>query len=1236
MRLPLRRGRTRRPPASLGSAAILALASLAPSTSEALNFNPAPSANLDFSQLGNIAIAGDYNGISLYEYEGQLSKQLPTNGSEALLARLPNGALAPIVTTDAAIRAMCVLKSSSGELRGVILGGNFTSLDSTESTAIALFNPNTTDVKPLTGLEGEVNALLCDNDRDTVYVGGNFKGSNSTNAIAWSNSDGWFNLPFAGFNGPVNAITKAPNGHIIFGGSFTGLGNNTQPSQPDGQIVNLSTANITATNGATSDGFRDPKAITCSTGQDGAGNTWLAADKSPATWQANFGFGFEPTKLRIWNTHLDGRGTKTFRFLAFPINGIMNFTYVDPTTQKNATCTSECPLSSDTSIKYQDFHFVNRVGMNSFQIAISDWYGNGAGLNGVELFQDNVFAYAIESFNEPTCKGIDVPSAATATGPWKHSPSVQSSSDYLTAKLSGDVTGDSASVVFFPNIRESGNYSVNMYTPGCMPDQTCSTRGIVNVTGTMSPGDSNNGFQTDLFQTNYFDKYDQIYFGYMEKSSDSFKPSVTIRPSPNQNVNPLTVVAMRVGFTLIKSTGGLNGLYDFDPTKEGVDSASFEDSPVNKLGFGFSKNSAVKSLATSGDKIYIGGNFTSKDHSNAVAIGGNNGVVTSLDGGLNGQVLDMYLDGTKLYVGGEFNATLSGDKQELNHAAVYDTGTNTWSPLGAGVNGMVSNVVPMRINHTNNSTETVIALTGSFSECNPFNDSDAVLVDGFAMWIPSKNNWLQNIDEQLPTYSGVLSASVQDVPNDGDLLAGALSSSQLAANGVASLTAKGLAPFPAKIEPADTTSSGLSRRDTISGETPRGVVTGTFYDGNDKNITILAGHFSAKSTNGSAVHNLMFVDGQNNASITGIGSGVSSDSIFTTLALRGSTLYAGGKVSGTVDGSPIGGLVSYDVESKSFVTQPAAITGKNGTVSAITVRPGSSEVYVGGSFDKAGALDCAGFCLYNAGTEQWIQPARGMSGEVMALMWSSTTVLMVAGDLATNETDRKYLLAYDTKNPSWSSVPGADAIPGPVEVITPASSDKKQAWIAGKSAKDGTVYLMKYDGKKWLSANQTLPGTSTLRSLQVFTLTKDHDKTDMLDQNQVLMLTGAIDIPDAGKASAAIYNGTHFQPYALTTNSGNSPGTIARIFTQKDDFFSSNAHHMPLVFVVLIGLAISLALILLLVLGGIILERLRKKREGYTPAPTSMYDRGSGIQRIPPHELLESLGRSRPGEAPHV
>jgi hypothetical protein len=251
-------------------------------------------------------------------------------------------------------------------------------------------------------------------------------------------------------------------------------------------------------------------------------------------------------------------------------------------------------------------------------------------------------------------------------------------------------------------------------------------------------------------------------------------------------------------------------------------------------------------------------------------------------------------------------------------------------------------------------------------------------------------------------------------------------------------------------------------------------------------------------------------------------------------------------------------------------------------------------------------------------------------------VWSSKTTLVVAGDMMANSTDKRYLATYDAKQQTWSTFPGAESIPGPVQVMTAGSSDGKQVWVAGKSAKDGSVYLMKYDGNQWLAADETLPANTILRSLQVFSLTKNHDNTKLVGENQALMMTGSIIIPDVGVASAAIFNGTHFRPYALTTNSGNAPGTIARIFTQKDDFFSTGSSGLALGFIVLIGLAISLGLVLLIVAAGIILDRLRKKREGYAPAPTSMYDRGSGIQRIPPHELLESLGRSRLGAAPHV
>lgn len=1204
---------------------ITALAALAPSLSQAIEFAKAPSPNLDLSNLGRIGIAGDFNGISLYEYEGQNGRPPPSNGSESLLGMLPNGALTSVVSTDASIRAMCTFRLSDGELQGVVIGGNFTSLDGTESTAVALYNPETGEITPLDGLEGEVNALYCDNDEDTVYVGGNFRGADSSNAISWYANDGWTNLPFAGFNGPVEAISKASNGHIIFGGSFTGLGNTSAPSEPDGQSINLSTANITAINSADSNG--NPKNIVCSGDSDRG--TWLVQDNTPGFWDAVFGFGFEPTKLRLWNTHQDGRGTKTFRLLAFPIDGIMNLTYIDPASGDNRTCTSECPLSDDPSIEFQDFHFINKVGMNRFQIAISEWYGAGAGLDGIQLFQDNIYSYAIADFNEPGCDSIDFPSTATATGPWRESPSLQSSSDYLSAELNADASSDSHRVVFFPNIRESGNYSVNMYTPGCQPDGTCEQRGRVNVTGTMSASRDNADFSTVLYQSNNYDKYDQIYFGYIEKTSDSFKPSVTLSPLADEDTDGQVVVAQRVGFSLINSTGGLNGLFDYDPSKAQIDASNFEDSALNELGASFDRNTGVKSLATSGELTFIGGNFTSDEHENIVAINQNENV-RNLNGGLNGQVLGMHVEEDNLlYVGGDFTNTLSDDTSGLEHVAVYNVEDDSWSALGAGVNGRVQYVVPLQINSTNDDLETAIAFTGSFSEINAFGDYGTITANGLAIWVPSEDNWLQNIDSAAPSYTGKLTAAVLDLPDDQAVYAGSIISAQMGANGAVTLNDEGLGQFPLTLQSLPAVSSERERRDIFDDATISGVLTGLFYDEDDHNITILAGHFRARSTGGDTINNMVIIDGDDEDSISGLGDGVSEDSTFVTLEVAGSTLYAGGRISGNVDGTEISGIVAYDLESKSFGGQPSSISGGNGTVAAISARPDrDSEIFVGGSFTRAGALDCPGICLYNTDASQWIRPGSDVGGDVYCMMWSSKKTLVVGGDL--EDADGPTSLAiYKPDDEAWEAFPSVEAIPGPVAVMTPGSNDNEQIWVAGSSRDDDSIFLMKYDGSDWHTVEHDLGSSTVIRSLQVFPTTEGHEDSDVLGDKEVLVLTGSIELPSFGMASAAIYNGSDFQPYAITTSSNDNPSSIAKIFSQKDNFFQSGNNNLALGFVVLIGLAISLAIILLMVVAGIILDRLRKKREGYTPAPTSMYDRGSGMKRIPPSELFQSLGRGK-------
>jgi hypothetical protein len=1206
--------------------------------SQAVTINSIAEPSLDLSQLGRVGIAGDFVGASYYQYEGQTERPYITNGSESLMVRLPNGMFLTVLDADASIHDMCMFQGQ------VIIAGNFTSLNGTQSPAVAAFDPVQATMTPLAGVEGQVNSLLCDDDAGMVYVGGSFRAADSTNAITWVADQSWASLPFAGFNGPVTSIVRASNGNVIFGGQFSGLGNTSTPTTPDEQVINLSSSRVESDQTSDEAGFSDPRNIICNVdGTGGPGSTWLLRDDTPGTWSASFGFFFEPTKLRLRNTRQDGRGTRTWRFTAQPLNGILNFTYVDPATGQNASCTSECPLSDDPAVEFQEFHFVNNVEMNAFRIDISDWYGSGGGLDGVELFQDQMFAYAVNDLNEPSCSNTTSPSEASFTGPWTTSQPGLSNSLYLSATLPSPVTPEDATVTFFPDIKEAGEYTVNIYTPGCQQDGTCLSRGQFTVAGTLtSDGPERPLTSNALYQTNDFDKYDSLYTGFVDASSESFRPSIVLRPLAGQVVpqGDMVLVAQRVEFRLLNSTGGLNGLYEYNPREASVDTSDLEASAFNELGSRFSTDSAVSSLATSDDVTYIGGNFTSADARNIIAINANDGSLVPVDGGLNGGVSSMHFLEDQLFVGGQFDGTEDGSASGLNNVAVYTPTDNAWTALGAGVNGAVRTIVPITLNITLDTLEDAIALSGDFTELLAFGGNRAVEVNGFAVWVRSQRNWLQNLDTAAPWMDGVLSASLLNLADGSSFYTGSLSAQVLRANGVASM-GDNLAAFPINILPTDSTASsnsGIAKRSTLANriDTMRGVIAAEFYEaeGGARNLTILGGHFTAEATDGTLIHNFALIDNADADTVTGLGGDVSEDSVFLAFGVQGDNLFAGGVVNGTASGSRVNGLISYNLASKSFNPQPPALSGDNVTVSSITVKPNTPEVYVGGAFEDAGSLPCPGLCVYSTGTSQWSRPGLDLDGVVYSMIWTGENTLVVGGNFTRNGVT-SYLMSFDAAASTWTEFSGGSNLPGPVAVLTPANVEMSQFWVAGTDSA-GVAYLMRWDGAAWAASELALDPETKISGLQMFTVTDHHDDSTLVGGDRVLVLTGSIAIPNFGTASSAIFDGTTIRPFALSSGAGNQPGSIHRIFTQEQNFFTSpGGGGMAVGFIVLIALAISLGLMLLIVAAGIALDRYRKKREGYVPAPTSMYDRGSGIQRIPPHELLDSLNKGRPG-APHI
>ena len=775
----------------------------------------------------------------------------------------------------------------------------------------------------------------------------------------------------------------------------------------------------------------------------------------------------------------------------------------------------------------------------------------------LRLTFSDIYAYALDDFNEPDCANTTLKSTSTVTGSWTVRPSGQSTSKYLSANLDGpSISSGSASVVFKPDIKQSGNYSVTIYTPGCLQDNACSNRGIANITATFASGTrSSPPLQTEIFQTNNFDKYDQIYYGYVDANSDSFRPTVTLAPSSGQRSN-LNIVAHRVRFQLISSTGGLNGLFEFNPNQATINT-NFSSSIVDQAGMDLNSGATITSLLVESGTTYVAGNFSSSGFENIFSI--SDGNVTSLpNGGLNAQVISMFSYGDLVFVGGNFTNSSKAGPAGLNHVAAYSIPKKTWQPLGAGVNGRVNTIVPLSVNLTQNRPETCITINGDFDQILATESNKSISVQGFAIWVPSHNNWLQNLKVQIMSISGQLTTAT-NVTKGPALLAGTISSQGMALSDVVALSTSGplgINSLPVRIEPRQLQKSSQRKR-AVSGQNVTGAVTGYFYEAGERNVTIVGGHFTATATNGSLINNLVFINGSKSDEVTGVGSGLDADSVFLTLTVQSDTLFAGGTISGTINGAQVNGLILYDLLKANYVaTQPPSFSGKDVAVNAIAPRPKTGEVYVGGNFESAGSLSCPSVCIFQTSASQWIRPGAGLGGSVAALAWSGEDTLIVGGNL-TVDNNATSMASYDAKLQRWSALAGAaSTVPGPVTALSPANSDASQFWVAGKST-NGSAFLMKYDGSTWHNVGDTLGKQTTIRGLQILMLSKAHGSSDLIGKDQTLLLTGQLALPNFGNASAALFNGTTFSPFITSTTTGNSPGSLSQLFSQKKNFFKA-------------------------------------------------------------------------------
>lgn len=288
---------------------------------------------IDFGALGSVGIAGNFAGLQIWDEDyARTYKALNESGrdSSSLWTRNSDGSLEYLGSTNAggSIAALCM----SSDL--LYVGGDFTSLNGTDASNIASYDPSANSFSPLaTGLDGPVLALACDEDSKTLWVGGTFTApvdashsdSYGGSVASWSiNDKSWSSLPFGGFDGAVLAIEPASSDSIFFGGNFSlsisssNSSTSTSTNSSDNYAslgsalapIPISGAQVWAGPG---NDTGDASALLCPEGTGQSGTQYLTDGREAAIIVVRTDDAQQVGGLRIGNTFQNNRGTKQFK-----------------------------------------------------------------------------------------------------------------------------------------------------------------------------------------------------------------------------------------------------------------------------------------------------------------------------------------------------------------------------------------------------------------------------------------------------------------------------------------------------------------------------------------------------------------------------------------------------------------------------------------------------------------------------------------------------------------------------------------------------------------------------------------------------------------------------------------------------------------------------------------------------------------------------------------------------------
>ncbi|CAO3691119.1 hypothetical protein G6F70_006527 [Rhizopus microsporus] len=635
-----------------------------------------PNINLDL-----LGISGSYNGISLYTDTNQLT-QIPSSTSSVI--SFSNDTLFQLLASsnlNGTIHDSCILYNS------IYIAGNFSTINGIHANHIAALDIHTGQLDTLAqGLDGPVSTVYCDAETKSVFVGGSFTAPVNTNQLSYSaslaqfggsiavwNGKQWAAVPWKGVNGPVHTILRYKQS-MLFAGSFDTTMDGQTSYAPASQIIPLPKTGATASNSAST--TDTASSIVCATSTNS--NVWMLKDGQTGTWQTTFGYySVNPSLVRIANSRLTNHQTKEFGVRPIDNATYFQMAYLDPASNTTKTCTTNCVLSNDASVEYQDFRILNTTMTSGIAIDVKSWYGSSGGLASVSVFQSENFIYAIDTSAEDTPCGNNTLKRIETKGSWTRI------NDGDLAYYASNATNDS-SIIFYPGLAESGNYDVYIYLPQCS-GTSCNDRVNLDVHIYTSPGqnatveyvDASSNAQDGLFLSS----------AYFNLSLD-FQPTIEITAAHNETKTG-SIIAHAFQFVKNPSRGALSNIIQYNTTAE------LQWGPLSTE---LASNSIVNDIKEYQDSLYIVGSFKGTDSSNGVynnIVQYNSGKLKALkSGGTNGPIESIAIapQTGEIFVAGNFSALASSNATQISSVGRYNVNQATWNPLEGGIQGVAHKV----------------------------------------------------------------------------------------------------------------------------------------------------------------------------------------------------------------------------------------------------------------------------------------------------------------------------------------------------------------------------------------------------------------------------------------------------------------------------------------------------------------------------------------------------------------